>query len=288
VIARFGFEKVIEVMEDLGRKLQEARVEKGLSVSELSDRTKIREHYIIDIEKGDMSTVSPVYAKSFVESIAKTLGLEESEYRTTLDSYVAKLRASKPKTQPKHNESIKNSIRGSDKSFRDNMNPRNIRGAFTKENAKKIFVILLGLLGLVVVYIVYFDSDMDNVADPILTDSTTVSDTTYIDVDAGSDDEEDEGILSGMFSGGRDSIELVATAIDSSWVKIVMDGQRADEKLIVPGEKIIWRAKKEFVITQGNVGALEIRRNGKLLEPFGAKGTVVKGVKITENEVKLP
>jgi cytoskeletal protein RodZ len=276
-------------MEDLGRKLKEAREAKGLSVAELSEQTKIREHYILDIEKGELSGVSPVYAKSFVETIARALGIDTEEYRSELDSAVARMQTVRSKTQAaRRDDRIKNSIKGSDKSFLDSINPSNIKNSFTKENIKKTVVILLGLLGLIVVYVVYFDADPDRVTDPILTDSTSVSDTTYIDVDADEIEEDEEGLLDGMFSGRRDSMELTAVAIDSSWVKIVMDGNRADEKLIVPGEEVTWRAKEFFTITQGNVGALEIRRNGKLLEPFGAKGTVVKGVRITENEVKVP
>lgn len=275
-------------MEELGRKLKEAREAKGLSVAQLSDKTKIREHYIEDIERGDISSISPVYAKSFITEYAKAVGLPEEDYSDELKSVIAKAQATRPKTPPKRDESIKNSIKGSQRSVTDSLNPSNIKSIFTKENIKKTIVILIGLLGLVVVYVMYFDGDPDNVTDPILTDSSSVSDPTIIEVDAGDEEEEEEGILGGMFSGTRDSIELTATAIDSSWVKIIMDGKRADEKLIVPGEKVTWRAKEYFTMTQGNVGALELRRNGKLLEPFGAKGTVVKNVKITETEVKVP
>ena len=45
-------------------------------------------------------------------------------------------------------------------------------------------------------------------------------------------------------------------------------------------------ANEYFIITQGNVGAVQFKRNGKLLEPFGARGSVVKNIKITKDEVK--
>jgi len=274
-------------MEELGRKLKEARESKGLSIAELSELTKIREHYIEDIERGDISTVSPVYAKSFIISFAKAVDLPQEDYVAEMNSIISKARATRPKQLPKHDESIKNSIKGSDRRLVDSLRPDNLRSAFTQENIKKTLVVLIGLLGLIVVYIVYFDVGSENVADPVLTNGTIVSDTTFIDVDL-DEESEDEGILGGMFSSGQDSIILTANAIDSSWVKVVIDGKRVDEKLIVPGEKITWKAKEYFLMTQGNVGALEIRRNGKLLEPFGAKGTVVKSVKITEKEVKVP
>lgn len=275
-------------MEELGRKLKEAREAKGLSVAELSELTKIREKYIVDIENGEISTVSPVYAKSFVMNMAKALGLEEESYKSELSSAISRAQATRPKVAPKKTENYKNSIKGSDKSFLDTINPANIKNAFTKENIKKTIVVLLGMVGLIVVYVVYFDGNPEKVTDPILTGEGGEADTTLIQVDMDDEEAEEEGLLDGMFSSSSDSLELVATAIDSSWVKVIMDGQRADEKLIVPGEKVTWRAKNYFTMTQGNVGALEIRRNGKLLEPFGAKGTVVKNVRITEDEVKLP
>jgi hypothetical protein len=48
-----------------------------------------------------------------------------------------------------------------------------------------------------------------------------------------------------------------------------------------------WSANEYFIITQGNIGAVQFSRNGKLLEPFGTKGTVVKNIKVTRDKVTL-
>ncbi|GAB5466536.1 MAG: hypothetical protein Kapaf2KO_19720 [Candidatus Kapaibacteriales bacterium] len=272
-------------LTDIGLKLKAARESLGLSSSDISNITKIREHYIEDIENGDLSSISPIYAKSFVEAYAKAVKLDPSEYKSELNAETAKMQAARPKTTPKSEESkktIKNVRLGAG---RDSGSP--LKSITTKDNITRIAFAAIIVAVIVAVYTLYFAEAENDIEDPVMTSSETISDTTLIDIDGANDDyseDESEGLLSGVF-GGRDSIELEARAIDSSWVKIKMDGIRVDEKLIVPGQTVKWRAKERFVLTQGNVGALEIRRNGKLLEPFGPRGTVVKDVEITAKEV---
>jgi cytoskeletal protein RodZ len=67
-------------MVKVGQKLQEARLEKCLSLDEVAQQTKIRYNFLSAIEKGEYSKLPSVaYAQGFVRNYARFLGLPEKE-----------------------------------------------------------------------------------------------------------------------------------------------------------------------------------------------------------------
>ena len=63
-----------------GEKLREIRLEKGLSLEDVSKSTKIKTPFLESIENGDYQKLPPVsYAQGFVRNYAKFLGLPEKE-----------------------------------------------------------------------------------------------------------------------------------------------------------------------------------------------------------------
>jgi len=66
--------------ETLGEKLRAAREERGISISEVAEQTRISPHYITSIENNDYKTLpGGIFNKGFVKSYGKFLGLNESE-----------------------------------------------------------------------------------------------------------------------------------------------------------------------------------------------------------------
>ncbi len=67
-------------MDPLGDYLKQARKKKGLSLEQIASRTKIQEHHLLALESEDFGNLpAKVFAKGFVRSYAKSLGLEEDE-----------------------------------------------------------------------------------------------------------------------------------------------------------------------------------------------------------------
>lgn len=67
-------------MDPLGDYLKQARKKKGLSLEQLASRTKIQEHHLLALESENFGNLpAKVFAKGFVRSYAKALGLEEDE-----------------------------------------------------------------------------------------------------------------------------------------------------------------------------------------------------------------
>src|SRR5436189_3281210 len=66
--------------QTLGEKLREAREERGISISEVAEQTRISPMYIESIEKDNYKPLpGGICNKGFVKSYAKYVGIDEQE-----------------------------------------------------------------------------------------------------------------------------------------------------------------------------------------------------------------
>jgi cytoskeleton protein RodZ len=74
-------------MESVGEKLRSARLQKGLTLEEVHDKTRISLKNLQAIEGDDMSRFhSPFFYKSFAKQIANQLGLEYPALAPAVDA----------------------------------------------------------------------------------------------------------------------------------------------------------------------------------------------------------
>lgn len=67
-------------MSELGQRLREARLQKGLSLDDVQDMTKIRKRYLEAIEAGDYKVLpGTFYVRAFIKTYAETVGLNADE-----------------------------------------------------------------------------------------------------------------------------------------------------------------------------------------------------------------
>lgn len=82
-------------------------------------------------------------------------------------------------------------------------------------------------------------------------------------------------------AGQPKALTLSMEALDTSWVSIRIDDQDPKEVLLKPGEKIAWKADRQFALDLGNAGGALFKLNGEPLEPFGPPGAVMKNIVLT-------
>jgi hypothetical protein len=63
-----------------------------------------------------------------------------------------------------------------------------------------------------------------------------------------------------------------------TWVVVQSDDEAPHEALLQPGQRIIWKAKKKYLLTLGNAAGVVIRLNGETKGPFGKPGQVVRDI----------
>jgi cytoskeleton protein RodZ len=69
---------------------------------------------------------------------------------------------------------------------------------------------------------------------------------------------------------------LVVKAIEPTWVRVQMDGDRSVEELMPAGATREWSAEKRFTLTVGNAAGVTLELNGRALPPLGAPGAVIR------------
>lgn len=68
------------LLTDLGARLKEARLAKGLSLDDLQEITKIQKRYLVGIEEGNYSIMpGSFYVRAFIKQYAEAVGLDPEE-----------------------------------------------------------------------------------------------------------------------------------------------------------------------------------------------------------------
>ncbi len=82
----------------------------------------------------------------------------------------------------------------------------------------------------------------------------------------------------GTLSTSEGPLVLDLEALELTWVLVRIDGGSAQEALLRPGDRIRWKGSDQFALTLGNAGGVRIELNGKEQGPFGPKGRVARDI----------
>jgi len=80
-------------MQEIGRILREKRIERGLEISDVAIKTRIRDYYLRAIEDGRFQTIPMAYYKGYVKIYANLLNMD---IHLLLTMYEQKLNPQQP------------------------------------------------------------------------------------------------------------------------------------------------------------------------------------------------
>jgi cytoskeleton protein RodZ len=226
----------------LGEKLRQAREERGISVSEVAEQTRISPLYIKAIENDDYKPLpGGIFNKGFVRSYARYIGFDEQE---ALQDYAEIINTSGIEAvsdQSVHRSEV----------WTDDTSPRSM--APTLIFAAVILVLLVGGLVLLVRY-VFQSSSEPNVANANLTTSPAANNPPA-----------NSALPATVPAVNELSIELKALG-EPVWVAYTVDGART-EKTLDAGESVRLDAKDNVKLNYAKVKAvsLEVSINGRKL-----------------------
>ncbi|MGD9852452.1 MAG: helix-turn-helix domain-containing protein [Nitrospirales bacterium] len=302
-------------MEGFGGFLQQARKKKRLSLEEVASQTRIQQKYLEALESENFGNLpGKVFAKGFVRSYAKAIGVDEEEaLQRFLDTSRNFYEQNQLEQQHQHTKV-----------------QAEHRGKFNRNLVLVLFVVL----GLSLFYFLpsqqqsseteeipdlqapqdqvenQFSSapdlpepspepptsstslstpspDTDPMSSPAISPETG---TTLIPQDPSLETQIKPTPLSqsanpapvesspGSSQPGSHLLEIEATQL--TWVVVRSDNQTPNEALLQPGQRITWKASKQFLLTLGNAAGVAIRLNGETQGPFGKPGQVVRDILI--------
>lgn len=222
--------------ENIGKRLQEARRRKEISLQQVSEETKISKEYLKALEKEEYGLFpAKVYVVSFIRSYARYLGLDAE---ALVHIYKREHSGRKDRMNLNPEFPIVVSQGGGEKSI--------FRGGIAAFRfTKKGLIPLILAIGVVVwaglLAIFYLRLALRQFS-PQVKAGTNVS--TNI----------------------PQNISMVAEINDKTWLRVVEDGVVSFEGILFPGENRRWVAENGINVRIGNVDGVKLYVNGEEVE----------------------
>ena len=221
----------------IGEALADARRRAGLSVTQVCQKTRIRESIIRDIEQGDFSTCGgDFYARGHIRSIAGVVGTDPVPLISEYDA----------------EHGPPGSIRAAD--VFEPSRPVKIRERHSPSLSLIVAVVLLAIIGFGAYRLVSHHHGATPTAAPTHRPTTSAKPTTHPSP-------------SPSFSASDVVIHLTAT--EDCWVLLTSshDGSQIYMGVVPAGSSMTWTEKQAVSVRLGNPGGVVLTVNGKRQNP---------------------
>lgn len=232
-------------MGQVGEILRSTRQEKGISLREAEEATKIRLKYLEALENGTYDEIpGRVYALGFLRNYARFLGLDPAELTALF----------KEEYPPK------------EESYQVEEPPGITTPRLTTRGWGRLLLILgviLVLWGVNRLYNYYRPSPEQSPAPPPVTEPAPATPAPVTPVQPASPPSQVQGV------------EVKIRATGNCWVGAVVDGKADFSGTLKPGDEKVFQGKDKVSVTLGSAGAVEVTLNGQVQPPLGKAGSVV-------------
>lgn len=249
-------------MGTLGQALQAAREEHGLTLADLEAASHIRKQYLIAIESDRVADLpAPVYARAYVRTIAKCVGLEP-------ETMVALYDQARPQRE----------IVG----VQPEVRPPRMPSAITGRTLVAILVAAILVVGGYYLYNTYlslmaFGEGEINVSLPQAPSSRTTPVPAFaapLPPDVKPTPTAMPTVQPSPTATPIRGVHLLVRIKERSWLRVTVDEQVVYEGIPQVGSDLKWDGNSKIVLRTGNAGGIEITFNGKVEGTLGAPGEV--------------
>jgi len=252
----------------VGRVLERARKDRGLSLEEAERATKIRKRYLVGLEDDDY-TVLPdaVYAQGFLKTYANFLGLDGAELSREL----------KTRRKPRRERGL--SYEPPKSEFeRPIINPGGVSGAEKRKVSRStvVTVVVSALVIAALIGALYFvglnvrasagDETPAEAPAKVAPERAREADRAGVPVDGGRQ-VSNEASLETLRVG-------VSVEGSPAWIRITSDSETVFEEVAEPGYSRTFEARRVVGIEAGNAGAVSVEVNGQDAGPLGEPGEI--------------
>lgn len=164
-------------MNELGKFLKEQREEKGITLDELQDITKIQRRYLVGIENGNYSLMpGPFYVRAFIKQYVEAIGLKSDEiFEQFKDDIPASLQEESPVNLSRVQS--RNTFSSNSKVFE--FLPKVLIGLF-----------IIGIVATAYYFFVLYDNNTEETPEVVTDPSVTIVDSGKLDQPATPEEEE--------------------------------------------------------------------------------------------------
>jgi cytoskeleton protein RodZ len=233
-------------MISFGRYLKSVRIEKGIDLTEIAEETKILHSILMNLESENHEKLpSPLFVKGFIRGYAELVGADaemaEKSYTNSLE---------------KHKESL---IPESELSKR--------------KTVFRYYVTALScLLICIIVFSVWLLSDTEVTSKDTVHKQSVNSDKNPRVI---AEPNSSETKPSNPEQSDKEILTLAVSAVEKTWLKIIIDDQSPKEYHLESGDHLELEASSKFNILVGNAPGVKLLFNNKPIKVFGKSGQVV-------------
>ena len=258
----------------IGPLLEKKRLEKGLSLKEVEQATKIRARYLQGLEREDPTSLpDPVYARGFLKTYANFLGLDgEQLSREFRDHRAPRRERYLDYERPQRGEFDQPIINPGGV---DDAERRRISGA-------TIFTIVLAVLVLAVVIgaLYYVGSrstgNIPNNApeEELVVEQEAEDDSLREEPAAGPESKSvAEGRADDASNEGSEAVQVTVRVVGvPTGLTVLTDGTVASDQFAQPGFSQTFEARRTVTISTANAGAVEVEVDGQNKGRLGQLG----------------
>jgi cytoskeletal protein RodZ len=279
-------------MEPVGNQLRRARLELGLSLEQVSDRTRILLKNLKAIEDDDLSKIgSPFFYKSFVRQFAQEVKLKYDDLRPAVDA------AAQTMPQPQ--------LPGEIELPPPKLAPARARRTWTWRGFIPFASLICILVGCSAIYGLWRDPNSvlhtpvsawspvsahvsqqsiarsakphTQIPVPHPVPSATVAPSTADEEDAGDTQVADQTLDPKPDVAAPEenhSLQIEISAFERTWLSIVTDGQTTFSGILEAAETKVLQGREKAKLRTGNAGGINVVFNGKNIGPLGSRGQV--------------
>ena len=242
-----------ELMGSFGENLRREREQRGVSLREIADGTKISARFLQALEE-DRVGVLPggLFPRAFVKQYAAFLGLDAD--KAVADFVTA--HAEEPPERRAHSDP----------------KPR------SPVSLGRVFLAAVTVLAVALTFRRGGDAHR---ARPEPTPTPVVAAPAVLPTDR----VYPSPSLAPAAAATADSLVLTMTAAQDCWVEVRADGETVINRVLAEGESQTLEARGEIVLSVGNAGGLSIRVNDRPALPLGRSGEVRKNIVITRQNL---
>lgn len=262
-------------MNEIGQKIKQAREEKGIEIKEVQQATKIRSKYLRAIENGNFEIVpQEVFLKGFIRVYANYVGLDGekilAEYNQ-LQSSPKDKSEDKDKQAPKEDSIIENLLKIIHKKVQMNWK-QGVVAIVVLVSIISIGLFLYRSGSVVKVFEAAQNVGKESVQKEKLVleeKENEVEDNQLSTKEANNDNKRNKEDV-------QHKLNFTIKALESSWVRVFIDGKVVFEKILNPGEKKSWDVEEKLKLLTANAAGIRVISKGKVYGPFGQEGEVVE------------
>jgi cytoskeletal protein RodZ len=267
----------------MSKHIKEQRERLGRELNYIAALTKIKASYLKAIEEEDFAKLpAEVYTKGYIRQYAKFLEVSPDATIMSYNAYLEKLKGAtgkKSKENPSPtSQNTAPKIDMAKKSWKEYLHSKGF-------SQKLLLGFSLAIAAVIIYLLIPSKSNVSSAPQKIQTDIQISASLTNSPMLPQEIPLEKDGLVSPtVITNMHDNKNKIAqkrylldiTAMDRTWVQIVIDGIDKKEILLNAGERVNYEANQTINVLIGNASGVKLKFNGKEFENLGEKGQVIK------------